>query len=233
MPFNGLIRRLMDLSEEVLESPVEIEFAINLHRTEALPARFGFLQVRPMMVAGERIDVTTEDLLGDDVLLATDKALGNGSRNDLFDIVFVRPEAFDPAATGLIAKELEKMNHELVAVGRNYVLIGFGRWGTSDPPLGIPVAWGQISGARVIVEATLPNVQPDLSQGSHFFHNLLSFQVFYLSVEHHGPFTIDWSWLSTQPVVQASAHATHVRLDSPLSVRVDGATGRGAITHHD
>ncbi len=233
MPFNGLIRRLMDLSEETLESPVEIEFAINLHRTEALPARFGFLQVRPMMVAGEKIDVTTDDLLGDDVLLATDKALGNGSRNNLFDIVFVRPEAFDPAATGLIAKELEKMNHELVAVGRNYVLIGFGRWGTSDPPLGIPVAWGQISGARVIVEATLPNVQPDLSQGSHFFHNLLSFQVFYLSVEHHGPFTIDWSWLSTQPVVQASAHATHVRLDSPLSVRVDGATGRGVITHHD
>jgi hypothetical protein len=233
MPFNGLIRRLMDLSEEVLESPVEIEFAINLHRKEALPARLGFLQVRQMMVAGEAVEVSGDDLVGDSVLLATEKALGNGVRNDLVDVVFVRPEAFDPAATPEIAKELEKINHDLVAAGRNYVLIGFGRWGTSDPPLGIPVAWGQISGARVIVEATLPDVQPDLSQGSHFFHNVLSFQVFYLSVEHHGPYTIDWSWLNRQPVAQAAKHATHVRLTSPLGVRVDGATGRGVITHHD
>ena len=233
MPFNALIRRLLDLSEEALESPVEIEFAINLHRTEGLPARLGFLQVRPMMVAGERTDVTADDLIGEGVLLATDKALGNGARNDLLDVVFVRPEAFDPAATVQIARELEQINHDLVAAGRNYVLIGFGRWGTSDPPLGIPVAWGQISGARVIVEATLPDVQPDLSQGSHFFHNLLSFQVFYLSVEHHGPYAIDWSWLTAQPVAQSAAHATHVRLDRPLSVRVDGATGRGVITHHD
>ncbi len=156
MPFNGLIRQLMDLSEEALESPVEIEFAINLHRTEALPARLGFLQVRPMMVAGEAVEVSPEDLVGEGVLLATDKALGNGARNDLLDVVFVPPEAFDPAATPAIAKELEKINRELVAAGRNYVLIGFGRWGTSDPSLGIPVAWGQISGARVIVEATLP-----------------------------------------------------------------------------
>ncbi len=233
MPFNGLIRRLMDLSEEVLESPVEIEFAINLHRKEALPARLGFLQVRPMMVAGDRVDVTAEDLSGDNVVLATDKALGNGARNDLTDIVFVRPDAFDTAATPQIAKELEQINHTLVAEGRNYVLIGFGRWGTSDPPLGIPVAWGQISGARVIVEATLPDVQPDLSQGSHFFHNVLSFRVFYLSVEHHGPYAIDWAWLTAQPVTQSAEHATHVRLQSPLSVRVDGATGRGVMTHDD
>ncbi len=233
MPFNALIRRLLDLSEEVLESPVEIEFAINLDRREALPARLGFLQVRPMMVAGERVDVTADDLLGDDVLLATDKALGNGARGDLVDVVFIRPEAFDPAATPQIARELEQINHELVAAGRNYVLIGFGRWGTSDPPLGIPVAWGQISGARVIVEATLPDVQPDLSQGSHFFHNLLSFQVLYLSVEHHGPYRIDWPWLTSQPVAESAAHVTHVRLKSPLSVRVDGATGRGVISTHD
>ena len=233
MPFNELIRKLMDLSEEVLESPIEIEFAINLHRTEALPARLGFLQVRPMMVAGDAVAVSRDDLFGDSVLLATEKALGNGARNDLLDVVFVRPEAFDPAATPVIAKELESINRELVAAGRNYVLIGFGRWGTSDPSLGIPVAWGQISGARVIVEATLPDVQPDLSQGSHFFHNVLSFRVFYLSLEHHGPYEIDWSWLTAQPVARSDAHATHVRLQSPLSVRVDGATGRGVITHHD
>jgi len=233
MPFNELIRRLMDLSEEALQSPIEIEFAINLDRREALPARLGFLQVRPMMVAGDRIDVPAEDLTGDNVVLASDQALGNGVLDDLFDVVFVRPEAFDPAATPDIAKELEKINRVLVAEGRHYILIGFGRWGTSDPPLGIPVAWGQISGARVIVEATLPDVQPDLSQGSHFFHNVLSFRVLYLSVEHHGPYTIDWEWLTAQPVAQSAEHATHVRLESPLTVRVDGATGRGVMTHDD
>jgi hypothetical protein len=231
MPFNGLIRRLMDLSEEVVGSAVEIEFAINLHRTEALPARFGFLQVRPMLVAGDRVDVSAADLVADNLVLATDKALGNGERNDLVDIVFVRPDHFDPGATQQIARELESINRELVAAGRNFVVIGFGRWGTSDPPLGIPVTWGQISGARVIVEATLPDVQPDLSQGSHFFHNVLSLQVYYLSIEHHGPFRIDWDWLNAQPVAQSTEHVVHVRLRSPIAVRVDGATGRGVMTH--
>jgi hypothetical protein len=233
MPFNDLIRRLLDLSEEALKTPVEIEFAINLHRTDALPARLGFLQVRPMMVAGERVDVAEEDLFADNVLLATDNALGNGLRDDLVDIVFTEPDTFDTSQTPQMAKELERINHRLIEEGRHYLLIGFGRWGTSDPPLGIPVAWGQISGARAIVEATLPDVQPDLSQGSHFFHNLLSFHVFYLSVEHHGPFEIDWAWLKGQPVIQSTDHVTHVRLEMPVGVRVDGSSGRGVITHDD
>ena len=148
-------------------------------------------------------------------------------------MVFIPPQAFDTTATPAIAKELEIINRTLVKEGRNYLLIGFGRWGTSDPPLGVPVAWGQISGARVIVEATLPDVQPDLSQGSHFFHNVLSFQVLYLSVEHHGPYTINWEWLESQPVFQVQPHVIHVRLSTPLDVRVDGASGRGVIQHND
>jgi hypothetical protein len=154
-------------------------------------------------------------------------------RDDLVDIVFTDPDTFDTSQTPQMAKELERINHRLIEEGRHYLLIGFGRWGTSDPPLGIPVAWGQISGARAIVEATLPDVQPDLSQGSHFFHNLLSFHVFYLSVEHHGPFEIDWTWMKGQPVIQSTDHVTHVRLETPVRVRVDGSTGRGVITHDD
>jgi hypothetical protein len=233
MPFNDLIRTMLDLSERALGTPVEIEFAINLHRTDALPARFGFLQVRPMMVAGEKVDVADGDLFADNVLLATDNALGNGLRDDLVDIVFIEPDTFDTSKTPIIAKELERINRTLVAEGRQYLLIGFGRWGTSDPPFGVPVAWGQISGARAIVEATLPDAQPDLSQGSHFFHNLLSFQVLYLSVEHDGPFEIDWDWLRAQTVVQSSDHVAHVRLDVPIQVRVDGSNGRGVITHDE
>jgi len=232
LPFNDLLSRLLELSGKALGSPVEIEFAINLDRQDALPARVGFLQVRPMMVGGERIDVAADDLFADDVVLASENVLGNGHRSDLEDVVFIKPDAFEPAETPAIAKELEEINRHLIADGRRYLLIGFGRWGTSDPGLGIPVAWGQISGARAIVEATLPDVQPDLSQGSHFFHNLLSFRVLYLSVEHHGPHRIDWDWLGRQPVVQSTAHTTHVRLPKPLEVRVDGASGRGVIRHH-
>jgi hypothetical protein len=229
LPFNDLLKRLLELSEEALGGAVEIEFAINLDRRDALPARIGFLQVRPMMVGAERIDVAFGDLLGDGVVVASESVLGNGERPDIEDVVFVRPEAFEPADTPAIAKQLEGINEELIEAGRTYLLIGFGRWGTSDPWLGIPVAWGQISGARVIVEATLPDVQPDLSQGSHFFHNLLSFHVLYLSVEHHGPYAIDWQWLDRQPVVKSTAHVTHIRLNQPLDIRVDGTNGRGVI----
>jgi hypothetical protein len=233
LPFNDVLKRLLELSEDALGGPVEIEFAINLDRRDALPARVGFLQVRPMMVGIERIDVSGEDLYGDNVLLASETVLGNGERDDIEDIVFIRPDAFEPAETPVIAKELEGINRKLVGEGRTYLLIGFGRWGTSDPWLGTPVAWGQISGARTIVEATLPDVQPDLSQGSHFFHNLLSFRVLYLSVEHHGPYRIDWDWLDRQPAVQSTAHVTHVRLGRPLEIRVDGTAGRGVIRRHD
>ena len=232
LPFNDLLKRLLEISEDALGTPVEIEFAIDLDRRDALPARVGFLQVRPMMVGSEKIDVSERDLFADDVVLASETVLGNGERTDIEDVVFIRPDAFEPAKTPAIAKELEGINRSLVDDGRRYLLIGFGRWGTSDPWLGIPVAWGQISGARVIVEATLPDVQPDLSQGSHFFHNLLSFHVLYISVEHYGPHRIDWEWLGRQPAVQSTDHLTHVRLPEPLEIRVDGASGRGVIRRH-
>ena len=110
-------------------------------------------------------------------------------------------------------------------------MIGFGRWGSSDPWLGVPVDWAQISGAAVIVEATLPQMSPDLSQGSHFFHNLISFEVLYLSVSHSASPGIDWTWLNEQRAETESDLLRHVRLDRPLHVKVDGRSGRGVITH--
>jgi len=233
LPFNDLLKRLLELSEDALGSAVEIEFAISLDRRDALPARFGFLQVRPMMVGSECIEVSEKDLRAEAVVIASETVLGNGERTDIEDVVFIRPDAFEPTETPAIAKELEYINRRLAEEGRRYLLIGFGRWGTSDTSLGIPVAWGQISGARVIVEATLPDVQPDLSQGSHFFHNLLSFHVLYISVEHHGPYRIDWEWLGRQPIVNSTDHVTHVRLRAPLEIRVDGVHGRGVILGND
>ena len=128
-----------------------------------------------------------------------------------------------------MVRELESINRDLIARRRPYILIGLGRWGTSDERLGVPVAWGQISGARVIVEARTPEINPDLSQGSHFFHNVLSFQVLYLDVDQLGPGRIDWDWLDRQPAVFESELVRHVRPQVPLTVRVDGATRRGVI----
>ena len=131
-----------------------------------------------------------------------------------------------------MAEEIENINRHLVDEGRPNVLIGFGRGGTSDERLGVPVAWGQISGARVIVEATTPEVDPDLSQGSHFFHNVLSFQVLCLAVEHHSHSTIDWNWLDAQPAETETDSIRHIRINDPLGIRVDGSSGRGVITRH-
>lgn len=229
VPFNEAVRRLLAISEKVVGAPVEIELAMNLDRQHGLPARLGFLQVRPMVVSEEMVELQAEDLAGPRVLVASDSALGNGERSDLSDIVYLRPETFDAARTTQMARELEVVNGRLAAEDRHCILIGFGRWGSADPWLGVPVEWPQIGAARVIVETTLPAMNPDLSQGSHFFHNLISFRVLYLSLRHDGPYRVDWEWLEHLPAVTETQFVRHVRSERPLVVRVDGRSRRGVI----
>ena len=155
--------------------------------------------------------------------------MGNGVLQDLRDVLYIPPEAFRAEATPRIAMEVEKLNSQLLDEGRPYVLIGFGRWGSLDPWLGIPVRWGQISGTRVIVETTLPEMNPDLSQGSHFFHNISSLGVLYLCVPDPEKTPIDWRWLREQPSVRESGMLRHVRCKRPLTVAVDGRSGKGLI----
>jgi hypothetical protein len=158
--------------------------------------------------------------------------MGNGAADDIQDIVFVRPDNFSPMRTPSIAEELEAINRELRDQKRPFLLIGFGRWGSSHSSLGIPVDWSQISGARAIVEATLPEMNVELSQGSHFFHNLSSFRASYFMVQHGRPFGINWDWLNRQPVVHETELIRHVRPSDRLSVLVDGRTARGVILSH-
>ena len=231
LPFNRVVEQLMALAKETLDAEVEIELAATLEPDGGLPMTIGCLQVRPMHGGGDWTAVSEDDLGGVDVLVASEHCLGNGVRDDLVDVVYLRPEAFDPAATRAIASELDEVNRELIAAGRHSVLIGFGRWGTSDERHGVPVVWGQISSARVIVEATLPEIRPELSQGSHFFHNVLGFRVFYLTVEHDGAHQIDWDWLDRQPARRESRFLRHLRLERPLRVVVDGGSRRGVIRH--
>ena len=227
LPLNGLLRRLFPLAERTAGCPVEIEFAVDEdHAGEGL--RLCLLQMRPMVIPRGDTLVSPVDLSGDRVVVAADRALGNGSRTDLADVVYLKPEAFDAARTRAMAAEVEEVNTRLAREGRPYVLVGFGRWGSSDPWLGVPVEWGQISGAKVIVETSTRGMNPDPSQGAHFFHNLISFGVFYLTASPRGG-TIAWDWLAAQPAVHESAHLRHVRLPAPLSVRVDGLAGLGVL----
>ncbi len=231
IPLTEVLRTVLKLCEDTIGTMVEIEFAMTLEREYCSPAHFGFLQVRPMVVSDAKVEVPEEELSSARAVLASKTVLGNGTLGDITDILYVDPERFDAAGTGAIAKEIERFNRELTGAKKPYILIGFGRWGTTDPSGGIPVDFSQISGAKVIVEASLPDMNFNLSQGSHFFHNVTSFRIFYFSVQHDGEYLIDWKWLDSQPPAATTEHVRHVRLDRPLEIRVDGRSGRGVILH--
>ena len=177
-----------------MKVPVEIEFAMTFNSDKQSDDRhrFGLLQVRPMVVSKEKIEIEQNEFEQGYFLVASLNTLGNGVTNSIKDIVYVIPNKFEAKHTPQIANELESINKKLIQENRNYLLMGFGRWGSSDHWLGIPVNWGQVSGAKAIVEATLENMNVELSQGSHFFHNLTSFGVAYFSVPFTGPYKIDW-----------------------------------------
>lgn len=234
-PLNNIIRMLLAASENALQAKVEIEFAATMEQMPDEPPklRLGFLQVRPMVVSSEVVEVSTDDLSSPKSIVASDRIMGNGVETGIQDIVFVRPEHFSPMQTPDIARQLEAINRKLADEHRPYILIGFGRWGSSHPSLGIPVDWSQISGARTIVEATLPDMNVELSQGSHFFHNLSSFRASYFMVRHDGPFPINWDWLNQQPVASETELVRHVRPAVPVSIRVDGRSARGVVMAGD
>jgi hypothetical protein len=229
-PLNDAVQRLLAAAGRAVGAAVEIEFAMNLPaRQSDEPARLGFLQVRPMVVSEETVTLEDEEMARADLVLASDHIMGNGIVDTIRDIVYVRPEPFETRHTRAIAAQLERMNSPLLEARRPYLLVGFGRWGSSDPFLGIPVNWGQICGAKVIVEATLPCMAVEASQGSHFFHNITSFQVGYFYISHFLEPGIDWKWLGTRDVVSETEFVRHVRLERPLLIKLDGRRQRGAI----
>ena len=228
---NELVKALLNAAEKATNSKVEIEFALTFQNCpgEHTRARLGFLQVRSMVISDQVVEVSVEDLCDPRAIVASDMVIGNGADDGIQDIVFVRPEQFSALRTSAAAQQLESINRELQRQHRPFLLIGFGRWGSSHPSLGIPVEWAQISGARAIVEATLPEMNVELSQGSHFFHNLSSFRASYFMVSSGRPFGINWEWLNRQPILHETNLVRHVRPKGRLSLRVDGRTRRGVI----
>jgi len=226
IPFTPLMEHLLELSCNVLNGEAEIEIAANLDPEHALPMQVAFLQVRPMLTPGERSPVEEVDLEAPEIVVASDSCLGHGSRDDLTDVVYLRPQYFDRGQTRMMASELDAVNRGLVEEGRHGIFIGLGRWGTTDDRFGVPVKWGQISSARVIVEATLPDAPTSLSHGT-------SNQVLYMSVEHDGRGRIDWDWLDEQEAIWESRSVRHVRVPTPLEVRIDCATMYGLIRRRE
>jgi len=226
--FNDLMKKIIKVADEAYNNPVEIEFAASIDQRER-KMKFGFLQVRPMVVSYEEVNIKDDEQYQEEVLVASKKVMGNGKIDYIKDIVFVKPEKFDKKDTKQIASQIAAINKKFVQDKKSYLLIGFGRWGSSDPWLGIPVEWGQISAAKVIVESTLFGINVELSQGSHFFHNLSSFGVSYFSINFDGEFQIDWQWLNNQKVIEETEFVKHIQTEKPLTILIDGKTSRGVI----
>lgn len=226
-PLAAVLRELLALGERGMGSPVEMEFAVDL---STQPAVFGFLQLRRLAAGGEPEDVSLRDEQIASAWCYSASALGNGRRDDLRDVVYVRCDRFDASRTREIADQVGSINRELAQRGERYVLVGPGRWGSSDPWLGIPVSWDQISGARAIVEASLRDFRVQPSQGTHFFQNVTSLRIAYFTVNPFaGEDRIDWAWLDAQPARFESDFVRHVRCANPLRIRIEGRSNRGVI----
>lgn len=224
IPLNDVVQATMSLCEKELDTPVEIEFAMTFD-----PHRLGFLQVRPMAVSSEVVEIDDHELIDERALIASEHVLGNGLITTIEDIVYVIPDRFQKEKTRQIGSEIEKINSTLAAEDRPYLLIVFGRLGSTDPWLGIPVNWGQVSAARVIVEASREGLRVEMSQGSHFFHNMIGLGVSYISVPASGKGRIDWGWLDQQREVQTSEFVRHIRVPTPIKTKIDGRSGRGVV----
>ena len=223
-PFNDLIQQILSLCQDNFGAPVEIELAMIFN-----PTFLGLLQVRPMMVREAEVSISQDEMSGGEVLVASEKVLGNGIFNEIKDILYVIPDNFQKEHTQVIADEIAEFNRHLLETKSPYLLIVFGRLGSTDPWLGIPVDWGQISGARVIIEASTEDLRVEMSQGSHFFHNLTGLGIGYFSLPYAGKFNIDWKWLENQAIIRSGKFTRHVQIESPLNVKIDGRTGRGVV----
>ncbi|MBN1389495.1 MAG: hypothetical protein JXA22_02520 [Candidatus Thermoplasmatota archaeon] len=226
VPIVDIIRKILYMGQKGMGRPVEIEFAGTIDDNGT--ARFSIVQIRPLVTMKEKSQVLIAVGERDEALIYTDKALGNGILERIYDIVFVEPENFDKTMTVETASLIEQANTRLE--GRPYILIGPGRWGTRDRFLGIPVSWDQISGARVMVEISIPDFIIDPSHGTHFFHNITSLGVPYLTVSHrNGGHRIDWDRLRSATEMDLKGVVKMARYEEPLTVKVDGRSGEGII----
>ena len=232
IPLPELMQMSMKCGSEAMRRPVEIEFACNIHADKTCD--FYLLQIRPIVDAKEMLDEDVRAIPDADCLLRSHNSLGHGISEDVTDVVYVKyDDHFSAMNNFYVADDIERINRKFLADGKNYVLIGPGRWGSSDHYLGVPVKWPHISAARVIVEVALKNYNIDPSQGTHFFQNLTSFGVGYFTVDtntEEGGF-VNKDMLDAMPAVEETQYVRHVRFDRPLRILMDGKKQEGAVLH--
>jgi CheY-like chemotaxis protein len=228
-PISGLLTDLLEFGSKSFGSPVEIEFSVNLYPDKDRKSDFFFLQIRPMAMDENpfKIEITRQEITQG--FCFSSHALGNGINEMMADIIYVKPAEFRPEATLPIAAEINRLNAQLIQQKRPYLLVGPGRWGSQDRCLGIPVKWRNISGAGAIIELRNESINADPSQGSHFFHNITSLGVHYITVNEifKEPSTIqkdyfDWKWIESLPVVSETTFLRHVQLKKPFSMKING-----------
>ncbi|MPM04740.1 hypothetical protein SDC9_51019 [bioreactor metagenome] len=231
IPLTSTISVLLNIIRESMGSPVEIEYAVDLTPSEGYKASFYLLQIKPLIGDNRDFSIDRNDLKMDELILFAEKSMGNGRIANIEDIVFVKYENFDKTRTVEIAEEIEKLNKQLGAENRKYLLIGPGRWGSRDRFIGIPVVWNQISNAKAIVETGHEDFPLDASMGSHFFHNVTSLNIGYFTVDGISKSgLINWGIIEKQEIITDLEFTRHVRFKKPLSIHMDGKNRIAAIS---
>ena len=229
-PLPEILKDLLRIGQREMRNPIEMEFAVNLDVPVGQPREFSFLQIRPIVEGNEVMSKMPENFDTNDTIIYSESALGNGNYSDIKDFVYVKPETFNSANTRQIAAAVEKLNRKFLQNDTPYILVGPGRWGSSDPWLGIPVIWPQISAAKIIVEAGLNNFRIDPSQGTHFFQNLTSFKVGYLTINPFmGDGVFDLDYLNNKQAVYEDNYLRHIQFNKPLTIVIEGKTSKAAI----
>jgi hypothetical protein len=229
-PLADILSTLLEVGQKEMNNPIEIEFAANLETPAGTPKVFNFLQIRPIVYSDETYNINLDNIRKEQTIIFSESALGHGLFKGIMDLVYVKPESFNAAQNKNVAMVIEKINSLFVKQSLGYVLIGPGRWGSTDPWLGIPVKWQQISAARIIVESGLKNYRIDPSQGTHFFQNLTSFRVGYFTINpfiNEGYYDVDF--LNRMKIVYEDEFIRHIRFDKPLEIMIDGKRHKGAI----
>ena len=230
-PLPEILNLLLGLGTWGMGTSIEIEFAVNLDTPKDEPKEFAMLQMRPLVISREKEELSIDEYSKKDLICFSDKVLGNGLTENIFDIVVVDINKYDRGKSKEVANEISQLNTKLIEAEKPYVLIGVGRWGSLDPWLGIPVTWDQISGAAAIVESGFKDFNVTPSQGSHFFQNLTSFKVGYFTVNTFNKIGyLDWNWLLKQQVVEELEFTKHISFKKPVSVKINGHKNKGVIT---
>jgi hypothetical protein len=229
-PLADILQYLLELGSSAMNVPVEIEFAAEINSGSDEPDEFRFLQIRPMMVATSFEDISVYDDDDQQVFCKSDQALSNGRIEGIRDIIYVKPDNFNRANMVHMAEHVGSYNQAFKDQGLPYVLVGPGRWGTSDRWLGIPIKWDQISAARVIIEVDYGDFVVEPSFGTHFFQNLITFAIGYLTINSSSRYNFfDWDWLGSIEAVSETEYLRHVHLEQPLHVQIDGRSGKAVI----